>query len=696
MRLVRFLRGWHHEEWGPAAFAAVVVLAVAAPAWGAPEVLGAYYRPDEAFPEFTRFWREREPEEAGVGDATAAAREPVLGASVHVLVRNAGTQDLVIGDVLLEGVSLKSAIAFSDQRKNRRPASLFFSKISDGERETLIRAGEPIWWRVDPASLAPGCVGEITVRLRFVPKVRELRLELRYGGEKVPVVVAVREAAPRIEGISFTPGLDEVFVYLKHPKAPGQAPAQLRLDGRDVMGSARIGADPRIAVVPVVIRPGKALDAMSLHCVHAAWADGSSATAGIRAWADELAYGVWGGQPGGDSDTAGARRYVQDLREHHVNVQMPQVGSGMLAAFYKSEAGGRECERAGLRFVLGDVGKWNVRVPYAYFIKDEPDAADAKMTGMPRGHEIGSLAQWVIDVGHDWRTKAPSVPQTINVDLTFKPYNYYIYGQVPDLLMADPYYQPRLREAHWKHPERLPLYRTATFVRAISTTLQSAAAPKPTHIILYANAYIEKETKRRFRYPAPEEKRIEAYYALGAGAKGISYWWFTPGAPARGMGSQDADAKRLWREVGLIGAELRTAEPLILRSCPGAVPVKGPEGLLVRCLLAGLDTMIVVVVNEQHVNDDKGTTVTPVNDAVIRLALPSWLDAGDAFEVQPTGIRPVAVERQGAEAVLRLGTVNATCMVVMTADKSLRGRLEAVHAKLAPNVARLLAGRPNG
>jgi hypothetical protein len=701
---------------GPYAIRMATVLLICAGhvAAAGPELAGTYYRVDEAFPGFAQFWSEGAPAENNPGNpnAQAAPRAIRLGSSLHIFVRNTATQSLAITDVAFEGIGLKRAIAFSDQRKNRTPASIFFSNLPAQDKERLIAAGEPVWWRADPEPLAPGRIGEVTIRLRATPRSDAVHVDLKYPAGSLPVRVAVGEGAPRFEGISFAPDLREVFVYVRHPKAAGGKPAKILFDGVDVTASAKMGADPKVNLVALVIPLPAAMEAGSFHCLQATYPDGTTALAGIRAWYDEFAYGVWGGQPGDESDTAVARAYVRNLHEHNVNMQMPQVGSRALSAFYKSDAGQTFCREQGVRFVIGDLDKWGIRTPYAYFIHDEPDAGDAHITGLPGGHEVGSLAEWAIERSQGWREQYPAVPQTLNVDLTYKPYNYYIYGQLPDILMADPYYQPRLRTAYWNRPDRIGVYKTARFVNAISAVIRSAAAPKPTHIILYANRYIEQKNRKKargkakenkpesaapaenrtFRYPTPEEKRIEVFYALAGGAKGISYWWFTPGRPAYGLGGKGPEAERLWREVGLIGAEVRTAGPLILRSCPADVPTKAPAGAMVRCLLAGMDTIVVIVVNEQHVNDEQKTTITPISDADVVVGLPSWLDGTDVFEVGAKGITQARVSKSNSTVTLKLGTLTLPRMIIVTADTKLRGRMEELYrSKFAGNVAKLLA-----
>ena len=48
-------------------------------------------------------------------------------------------------------------------------------------------------------------------------------------------------------------------------------------------------------------------------------------------------------------------------------------------------------------------------------------------------------------------------------------------------------------------------------------------------------------------------------HALGAGAKSFSYWWYTPYGEFYGCGANDEKALALWRQIGLLGAQVRTA-----------------------------------------------------------------------------------------------------------------------------------------
>jgi hypothetical protein len=363
------------------------------------------------------------------------------------------------------------------------------------------------------------------------------------------------------------------------------------------------------------------------------------------------------------------------------------MAGGPLREFLETPDGRRFCASLNLRLMTRAPDK--AEGPYAYFLVDEPDCGDYRVEGLEPHKRVGALAQALVERGASLRARDRVTPHLLNVDLTFKPDNWYIYGQLPDLLAADPYLQERLRSAYWEHPDRLPLYTKATYVYAVGTVCQSACAPRPLHLIL--NSVRHTREDRRFRYATAAEKRIEAYYALAAGAKGLSYWWYTPIGQYMGCGSNDPQAAPLWREIGLLGAELRTCSPVIVRSCPAALPVTAPRRVWTRCLLAGLDTIVLICANEDYASDRLGTVVQPVEGAEVSVTLPSWLTAQDVFQVSFGGTRDVNWEHAEASLTVHLGTLNLTRLIIVTSDSDLRGRLQAIHEQhFAANVKRLM------
>lgn len=652
-------------------------------------VLGSYFRADEPFADYAVYWHEGWTTPDGEIDNTRyeGFKEP-LGGSAHVFLKNTLTKPLAIEDVLLDGISLKQAIVFSEQRKNRKPASIYFANLPQETMNRLLAWGEPIWWKADPIRVAPGQTCEVAVRLRTVPRNPTLPLTLIHPGGKMEVSVPVQTRGARVAGAAFSPERDTLYLYFRHQGRPGTALLKILIDGADVTKSAVIGRDPGARVLPAVVRLPRPMEPASFHCIQGVFDDGATALAGIRVWADEFAYGIWGGKPGKADDLSVGQSYVTELVAHNINVQMPQVGSPAVQAFYKSEVGRQQLKALDFRTVVDEHQKWGQKDPYLFFIHDEPDCADFRFEGIPENKKIGALASWTIQRSNELRGEDPAKLQLLNVDMTYKPQNWYIYGQVPDVLAADPYYQNRLRTAYQEHPERIKVYSKATYVYAVADVCRSACEPKPLHIILYSCSHVDNKAKRRFRFPTPPEKRVEVFYALAAGAKGLSYWWYTPAdkgeKAAYGVGAavQDGDpaAAALYREIGLLGAEVRTAGPLYLTGCPAEVPVKADGAIWTRTLLVGLDTLILLVVNDQYTNHDKGTDIKPVEKAAVTVKTPAWLRAADAFEITSQGTRDVKWASAGTQVDIALGQVEVTRHIVVTADRSLRGNLQNRYA----------------
>lgn len=656
-------------------------------------VIGTSWVADVPFPQYDYFWSDSSQAEWGPGmqmDDEAIRR--ALGGSVHVYIRNTTAQPITIDDVMLEGISLKRAIAFNTDRKYKKVAyagSIFFSDMSEADRKTLLEAGEPIWCKIEPRTIAPSATGEITIRLRRAPSTSlQLAVKTSAGDESLTVPM---NAEPRIEGISFSDGLDQVYLYVRHS---GKAVTVL-MDGVDVTAVSTIGHDPKLDMTPVVIKPKSPLVRGSYHCFQVAYDDSTTAIAGIRTYADEMAYGVWGAKPGKASDLDLGRAHVIDMGVHNINMQMEIIASDAVRTYMNSESGQRMMESLGIRMILGEPEKAK-SPPLAWYLADEPDTADFRVEKLPPQSRIGAIGQGLLEFAEELRKTDQTVPNMLNVDMTFKPDNWYVYGQLPDIFAADPYMQTRLAQAYFARPGTIPQYAKATFIYAVGSVCRSSCAPKPLHLTLNCTKLLKGD--KQFRFATPEEKRIELYYALASGATSLSYWWLVPVAKgsdgSSGCMADEPAAKALWDAIGLLGAEVRTAGPIITRSCPADIPVTASRWLWTRTLLAGTDTIVLLVVNDNYASDRSGITIEPIEDAEASVSLPAWLDPKSVFEVSHKGIGDVKHDQSGSKLDLHLGKLDVTRMVVITADPELRSKLQIRYdAKFASNVQQILSGK---
>jgi len=643
-----------------------ILLLACCPGFGACEILGGVYRSDVDFPEHWAFW-----------GGTAMP----LGGSVHVFLRNTGGGAVTINDVLLEGISLTRAIAYSNQKRKGfiYAASIHFSTLSSTEMEALMRAGEPVWWKAAPPEVAAGAAGEVMIRLRSAPEAGMLQVGIAVGGETLPVAVPVAGESPRIESISFSPARDRVYLYFHHPQGGEAAPNRILMDGQEVTAGIRIEQDPVVSIVPAVLTLDAPLVAGSFHCFVGVYADGTRAMAGLRVFSGDLWYGMCGAKPGDETDFDLARGYLQGLHDHNINVQLPTLGSAAVQTFLKTDEGQDLCEALGIRLMPNTPGKWNTRDPIAFYLVDEPDAGEYSLEGLEWDQKVGTLARGLLEYTEPYREADPDTPHLVNVDMTFKPFNWYTYGLLPDVFCADPYYQVRLTTAYWRRPEEIPLYQKATYITAVGEVCRAACAPNPLFLLLRATSCYNDATDFT-RWATPVEKRIEVFYSLAAGAKGVGYWWYTPPG---GCGSSDPGAVALWTEIGVLGLEVRTAGPAIVHSCPIELPIEGPENVWVRSLAAGTDTVLLLCVNDDYSCDDQGTAINPVGNVSISVTVPSWLEPGEVFEIHSGGIEPAAWNLIDGRVGIDIGTLEVSRLFVVTSDGQLRDQMERVYRGLA-------------
>jgi hypothetical protein len=124
---------------------------------------------------------------------------------------------------------------------------------------------------------------------------------------------------------------------------------------------------------------------------------------------------------------------------------------------------------------------------------------------------------------------------------------------------------------------------------------------------------------------------------------------------------------------------VRTAGPLLLRSCPAVLPVSSSsKSLWTRCL-ASNDAIVLIAVNDEHRTDEEGTTFRALEDVSCRVTLPKWLTAGSVFEITSGGIKSLKSRVNENELAIDLGRVELTRLVVIARDGALRNGLEKLY-----------------
>lgn len=640
-------------------------------------LLGVQYQEDDPFTEYQCFWKDSSyPTSCGV---------PLPGANLHVLLKNDGTSAVTLDDVILAGYNLKSILKQNDLNGHITNSIWFYW---DNPPQSVLDAGEPSWYKMDPQSIPAGGVGQVIVRLRRVPTTPTLAVSVDTSAGVLNTNIAVDANAPQLANISFSEDLRKVYLtWRRTGGVASAAPSTIKMDGADAGSITTTVGDPSYDFAVSVVSLSTALPEMSYHVFQGIYSNGQMATGGVRAWVNPFVYGSWAAFPITEGDLNMGRAWIDTCYDRGINTLEMNGDAGLMDLLGTGD-GRAYADSHNYGFIKDDAnwGTWS-KNPRMWFINDEPDGEEANLlnnfcgTGykLPCGsNQAGTMGMHYISVGEGLRN-IKDRPTTINMDGTWKPYSWYAYGQLSDCLAIDHYYQPKVRHAYTDLPNTLPLYKKATVVYATAKAGARAAEPNPSRQLLYSCQLNDGGPLDPWPWAAPETKRIEAYYAMAAGAKGICYWWFKKAPSAsNGLGNTNLRAQdpALWQEISLIGTEIKLLQPYLVTSHPVDLNATGSTNVWVRGLARGTDTIILFAVTDDYYND-QGFHGTPVSNASVTLALPSWmLSSPTAFEVGRTGISNVSTSRNGGNLTLSLGTLNVAKILIVTVDPQLRMTLQ--------------------
>ncbi len=661
--------------------AAVIGFACGA-ASGAVSLIGVQYQQDDPFSEYQCYYNDKHyPTTCGA---------PLLGANVHVFIRNEGTSAVTLNDVEFAGYSLVYALrqkALGDHVCN----SPWFRWLTPPQ--DFFDAGDPAWYKMDPASIPAGAVGQIIVRLRRIPDIPTLAVNVVTSSNTLNTTIAVDPEVPELASIGLSQDLTKVYLYWR--RAGGAAPTTVMMDGADVTAITTTVGDASTNFAVSVISLSSAAAEMSYHVFQGIYSDGVTATAGVRTWRNPFIYNSWAAFE--TDDAAEAQAWISTCEDRGLNtLEMSSASNGLMN--YLGTSGGRAyADDHNYGFVKDDNtwGTWSNN-PRMWFLDDEPDNEEANLVNNDgfcggsyqfpcQSNQAGVMGMTHIARGEELRN-IKNRPTTLNVDGTWKPYGWYAYGQLSDSLEVNNYLQPHIRKAYdpgsdtdCALPATLPLYNNAMAVYATALAGTRAAEPNPFRQLLYSCEMNTSCELAQWDWAHPKCKRLEAYYALAAGAKGLGYWWFKAAPSAsNGLSGQNLQAQdpALWEEIGLIGAETKLLGPYLVSSHPVDADVVGSTDVWVRALAWGTDSLILFIVNDNYWLDEDYHN-TPNANATVTVGLPAWMVSSPmAFEVSRTGLSTVSASQNGSDLVLSLGTLDVAKIVFVTVDPQLRMTLQ--------------------
>ena len=599
------------------------------------------------------------------------------GAVIHLYVQNESSEPEKIDHVFLNDIDLsKHILPIHKEHMGLHAASYLLNDVTTTPpevREKLDKLGSPIWYGIQPNPIPAGNSADITIRLRYIPKEKYLYISTENKKSPRTKINTKKPETFEIASVNFNDSINHIYLYLRNNK-------NFTVDSIIIDNKNKISLENKIlksqnGFLPVEISLKTSWDYGSFHNIRVITNKGQTAETITRARDSFFALGMWGYRRHGNTEEEMAKDTCTTIKNHLFNTHMGMGHNG----FLESPKGLGLIKELGMRRMVRDPQKGATGLPhiYARFLLDEPDAHEYSIDDLPANSRLGCYAEGLVERKNHWTSIDPRTLSLLNVDLTYQPHNWLVYGQLPDIFALDPYYINRLKDAYWKRPGQLAQYCHPYYVYALCEVARWACEPNPMHVIL--NCVSSREKDMVFRYSTPEEKRIEFYYALAAGTKGISYWWFTPYGECYGCGSDEPEAKALMKEMALLNAEGRCLEPLLAESCPAAISDTKvdpfaktlPYWLMARTLFVGDHTALIILINKNHSSDKDGTMFEPIPKATITFEPPEWLKAASSFRLHDGKIENLEWNEKDNSLSTQIFNINLTEILILTENPDL-------------------------
>lgn len=560
----------------------------------------------------------------------------------------------------------RSEVSIRQVKLNGKPVEEHYVDFLDGKWDDR----GVVWYRVRPRVLVPGGCSEVYIRFRRRPSGSKatVAVELSNGGT-LRAILNYSDPGFRIDYVTTDNEQRCLYVYARCDKklVSGRIQALL-LDGKLQRNVEIYGADFPGNVALAVIKLDKPLQTGSFHIAQITTRQGQSVAAQFRVLSPFFMRTAFLWEP----------RSIEETNETGMN-------------FVWKAMSFEQSERLGVysgNLYGKTVNTGHARMRYAY-LYDEPDAHDihpgykakygakvAKMgplyTGMGYAVGLGRNARDMIDSGRITKTEEdlPDVATYVITDGTTRPLNWFVYGQLTDIIATDPY-PANYYGADW------------TSIREHYSMIRQAGAPRPFHACLeaYTNMpYHEKDHPEGLRRsPSGLEFRQMAVQAIGCGAKGINSWFWSKGngmVGANYLPDIRAEYIRINKLTRYIESELLLGTPIdIVSNDAGLVPAgswyfleKGPfalnrhwmkERVWTGALLCGPDTIVIAAANHIPASKTRLEHVEPARNVNITVKLPDFLPQVECFEVSESGLIAYPCHVSNGRAIITLASLES-------------------------------------
>lgn len=507
------------------------------------------------------------------------------------------------------------------------------------------RPRDILWYRCRPSTIAPGEIADLMIVLpqrTDKPAVVELSTS---SGQKLRKTIRCVTEQMRFQAIVFSRDLRTVDLYIRWADPSKMSSLRkVRLDGRDVGRLSKPWpARSADGLAYTRISLPEPLGENTFHVLEVEAEGGLSTAYQIRAIPAEFTIGIYGACHPQNIEDWAAHGCDHHISFHPIPLDLMDAlaASGMTGGpkyikehlIVRDEAKVAVFDEDAARSTFAEVTlKPNILY---HHLADEPDVADHYA-----GRWLGSTAMELAARAEFCEKHDPGRYTFVQIDNTFRPDNYRVYGESADVLATHRYSLGN----YLKTEAGIEGFTRPAFLEDMLETtsrFRAATEPRPHFMLTH---FFNLGPQRSGRPPTIEEMRLQCYIMLGEGARGIIHYIHS-GSSGKGEGGRTPE---LWDAMTGLHEEIRRVGDVTVSGTP--VPqswaTASTPNVIARALLCG-DEMAVVLINRSHRSSLDRFTAVPMCNVVVSLRVPPWIDASALrARLADTG-SPLAVTLKG-------------------------------------------------
>ncbi len=467
--------------------------------------------------------------------------------------------------------------------------------------EQVYKNGDIVWWKIRINPIPAGGFSEFVIRFRNKPK-NKIAITLDTAAGKITLPIAVKQINYFWQSIAWIKKDSKLLLYVSSPikKLPI---SDILIDGFSVPKNTEWhklrDLNNKTILLAIVSLKVKWYQGQ-IHRISLRFDNGQTHTRFYRAVDARFIHFSYGYAPSYNPNST-INNYNRFGVFLHINFgRYDKKGLDKLA-------------HDGMQAIFGSVKPKDViplnghKAFYGVYLMDEPDCHDYYIKQFPHKLRIGYHGRKIAPLENEFTLAAPHALVYLTIDNTYKPINWYTYGQIGDVVSTDPYCLGIGKQPSWA-------------ARAITQAFYGAA-PKPIWAIIDA-FYPPKRTKKKFpRFASPEELRQTAYYCLASGARGLGYYINCTDRKFTGWN----DNPLLQNEIKQMAKEFQIAGQYLAKGTPVEIVRYKSDAIFARSILSGRNNIVIVIVNKQMHSEKLGPVIPRIPpDTKIDVKIPDW------------------------------------------------------------------------